>query len=74
MKEKEGEEELLKRATIDLKFIKENAVVDFTTKNSRRLFKKLEFPKDFPKYPAAQKKHQPGFNAAKSFISTIGCY
>ena len=33
MKEKEREEEPVKRSTIDLKFIQEKTVVDFTTKN-----------------------------------------
>ena len=52
MKEKEGEEEPLTRATIYLKFIQEKIVVDFTTKNSTLIFKKLDFPEDYLKYPA----------------------
>ena len=71
IKEKEGEEEPLKRATIDLKFTQEKTLVDYTTKNSTLLFKKLDLPEDYLKYPAAQWKHQSGFNAAKSFISTL---
>ena len=59
MKEKEGEEEPLKCATIYLKFIQEKTVVDFTTKNSTHLFKKFDLPEDFLKYSAAQWKHQP---------------
>ena len=34
MKEKEGEEEPLKHATIDLKFVQDKTVVDFATKNN----------------------------------------
>ena len=71
MKEKEGEDEPLKRATIDLKFVQDKTVVDFATKNSKRLFKNLDVPEDFLPYPAAQWKHQPSFIAAKSFISTL---
>ena len=37
----EGEEHLLKRVTINLKLIQGKTVVDFTTKNSTLLFKKL---------------------------------
>ena len=70
-KEKEGEEEPLKRATIDLKFVQDKTVVNFAIKNSKRLFKNLDVPEDFLTYPAAQWKHQPSFIAAKSFISTL---
>ena len=71
MKGKEGEEEPLKRATIGLKFIQDKTVVDFATKNSKRLFKNLDVPEHFLTYLAAQWKHQPSFIAAKSFISTL---
>ena len=71
MQKKEGEEEPLKCATIDLKFIQKKTVVDFMIKNSTLLFKKLDLPEDFLKYLAAQCKHQPGFNVARSFISTL---
>ena len=66
MKEKEREEEPLKRATIDLKFVQDKTVVDFDTKNSKRRFKNLDVPEDFI-YLAAQSS----FVAAKSFIITL---
>ena len=71
MNEKEGEEHPLKHAIIDLKLIQEKTVVDFTTKNFTLLFKRLDLSEDFLKYPSAQWKYQPGFNAAKTFISML---
>ena len=71
MKEKEGKEKPLKHATINMKLIQEKTLVDFTTQISRLPFNNLCLPDDFLEYPAAQWKHQPRFNAAKSLISTL---
>ena len=58
MKEKEGKETPLKRATIDMKLIPEKTSVNFATQNSRLLLDNLRLPDDFLEYPAAKKFHQ----------------
>ncbi|KAK4320593.1 hypothetical protein Pmani_008554 [Petrolisthes manimaculis] len=71
MKEREGEKKPPKRATVDIKLIKEKTLVDFTIRKSKTFFNNLHLPQDFLEYPADQWKHQPSFSAPKSFVSTL---
>ena len=71
MTNKEGEESPLKRVNIDLRSLNCATLVDFTTKNSEKIFTKLSLPQDFLDIPAADWSESPEFQEAKAAVDSL---
>ena len=71
MANKEGEESPPKRINIDLRSLDSTTLVDFTTKNSRKIFTKLGLPQNFLDLPAADWSESPQFHEAKDAVDSL---
>ena len=67
----DGEEEPLKRTTVNLEMLQSKTLTDFATKNSAALFKNLRLPEDFLKVGSDQWNDNTSFKMAKEFVSTL---
>lgn len=66
-----GEEEPAKRVTIDPDTLQVKSLYDFTTKNTKSFFKKLNLKTDFLELPLEQWKDDPSFQDAKASVQAL---